>query len=520
MRTIEIFDTTLRDGAQGQSILFTNDDKLAVIEALDKLSIGFIEVGNPGADKKDLDFILQLSKNKLNYSKLVAFGSTRRKGISVLEDENVKKLLLCNLDIISIFGKSWDLHVKEVLGTSEKENLDMIFDTVSHLVANGREVFYDAEHFFDGYKSNKEYAITTLEAAYRAGASRLILCDTNGGSLPFEIYNATKEVVSLFPDCKVGIHCHNDIGCAVASSLEAVRAGACQVQGTFIGIGERCGNTKLYAVIPTLETKMGYSALAKDKLGRLTRTAHKLSDIINITLPSQTPYVGINAFSHKGGMHVDGILKSERSFEHIDPKTVGNSRNFLISSMSGRAAIAAKMSEFLGEVTKDSPDVLKIVDRVSSLEKQGFIFESDASFELLVRRELSLMPRFFELESFKIIGEQFSRDEERLATAIVKIRVDERTKLTAAEGHGPVNALDNALRKALEVFYPTLKTVKLIDFKVRVTEDSTTTSAKVRVIIESSDGERTWTTVGVSHDVINASFLALVDSFEYKLMKS
>ncbi len=519
LKTIDIFDTTLRDGAQGQSVLFTDDDKLGIIDALDKLSISYIEVGNPGADKKDFEFIKRISKKNLKHSKLVAFGSTRRKDKTVFLDENITALLDCGLPIISIFGKSWDMHVREVLKTSEKENLNMIFDTISHLVSKGREVFYDAEHFFDGYKNNREYAITTLEAAYRAGASHLILCDTNGGSFPDEIYEATKEVITLFPDCKIGIHCHNDIGCAVANSLEAVRAGAIQVQGTFIGIGERCGNTKLYAIIPSLELKMGYSCLSEGKMKRLTQTAHRLSDIINISLPSQTPYVGLNAFSHKGGMHVDGMLKSQRSFEHIDPKEVGNNRNILISSMSGRAAIAAKMSEFLDGISKDSPSVSVIVDRVSALEKKGFVFESDATFELLVRRELSLMPRFFELENFKIIGEQFSRDEERPASAIIKIRVDDRTKLTAAEGNGPVNALDNALRKALEVFYPTLKTVKLVDFKVRVTEDNTTTSAKVRVIIESSDGENNWTTVGISHDVINASFIALVDSFEYKLMR-
>jgi len=518
-RTIEIFDTTLRDGAQGEGISFSLEDKLNIAKKLGKLGVAFIEAGNPGSNPKDMEFFRRAGELELQDTQLVAFGSTRKKNIAAEEDENCAALLSAGTLWVAVFGKSWDLHVRDVLRTTLEENLAMIRDTVAFFKGKGRQVVFDAEHFFDGFRGDPDYARRTVLAARDAGADRIVLCDTNGGTFPEEVGRVTGEMVRLL-GVPVGIHAHNDTGCAVADAMAAVDAGAGQVQGTYIGFGERCGNTNLSTVIPNLQLKKGYRCIPPEKMVRLGKTARYIAEVTNLALPANMPYVGRSAFAHKGGMHVDGVTKNAATFEHIAPETVGNRRQILLSEFAGRTAVVSKIAELDSSVTRDSQVTAELIEKLKGMEYRGYAFESAAaSFELFARKELGKYRPAFDLEYFKILGEQPAVKVDRSCSAIIKVKVGDSIEITSAEGDGPVHALDMALRKALEVFYPSLSEVRLIDYKVRVMESHMATAATVRVIIESSDGLSTWTTVGCSADIIDASWQALRDSMEYKLMK-
>lgn len=517
---IEILDSTLRDGAQSEGISFSVQDKINIIKALDEFGVHYIEAGNPGSNPKDIEFFEKAKKMELKNAVLCAFGSTHRKNKRVDEDENVLSLLSAGTRAVSIFGKSWDLHVTQILKATLEQNLELVCNTVKFFKDNGREVIFDAEHFFDGYKANPEYAMKVLAKAAEAGADVLCLCDTNGGCLPGEVYTITKSVVDAFPGIRIGIHCHNDTGCAVASSILAVEAGAFHVQGTFTGIGERCGNTDLSVLIPNLQLKKGYYCVPESSMEHLTSTVFRISEISNVIVPNNKPYSGDSAFAHKAGMHIDGVIKNPVSFEHVDPSKVGNKRRFLMSEVSGRTTVLAKIKSIAPELDKDSPEVAEVVRRLKQLEYEGYQFESaDASFELMVLEVLGRFRPHFNLHMYRTSGEYPLPDGEMSASAMLKIQVDGRTEITAAVGNGPVHALDLALRKALCVFYPELKKVHLTDYKVRVLSGQDATAAKVRVLIESTDGKDVWTTVGVSTDIIQASWKALVDSIEYILFK-
>ena len=516
---VKIFDSTLRDGAQGQGISFSLEDKIKIVKALDEMQIDYIEAGNPGSNPKDMEFFKRLKDVELKTSKLVAFGSTRKPNIEVEDDKNLKNLLSSGTDIIVVFGKSWDFQVTDIIKTSLDENIQMIKDTIKYLCKNEKEVFFDAEHFYDGYKENKDYAMATVKAAEEAGAKLVVLCDTNGGTLPQEIYEITKAVKNEI-SIEIGIHCHDDMGMAVASSIMAVEAGAKQVQGTLIGIGERCGNANLSAIIPVLKFKLGCEVLNGIELVNLTKSSRYIAEICNITLMDQSPFVGSSSFAHKGGMHIDAVTKAPRSYEHIDPEVVGNNRRFLVSEVSGKSTILQEIKKVFPNISKEDTSVQKITDRLKELEYDGYQFEgAEGTVELVIRKIIGKYKPFFKLNHFKIIGEQPYGSEDFSSTAVINITVDGQTEMTAAEGEGPVNALDKAIRKALEVFYPELKKARLVDYKVRVLDSESATEAKVRVLIESTDGIENWSTVGVSRDVIQASWIALVDSIEYKLIK-
>lgn len=518
MNKIQIFDSTLRDGAQGENVNFSVEDKFSVMRALDDFGVDFIEAGNPASNPKDMEFFKRAAENPPKHSKLVAFGSTRRKNVSCEEDANLNALADTEAEYVSIFGKSWDLHALEIINTTLEENLAMISDTVEYLTKKGKKVFFDAEHFFDGYKANAEYALETLKAAEKAGAITVVLCDTNGGCFPDEIAEITKKAAETV-NIPVGIHCHNDTGCAVANSVSAVKAGALQVQGTVTGIGERCGNTNLSTVIANLQLKLGIPCVPEDSMAKLTQLALYVSEICNMKLTGTMPYVGKSAFAHKGGMHADGVKKNPVSFEHIPPEAVGNKRNILLSEVAGRSAILHRINEIAPELTKDSPETKTIIDLLKEMEFRGYQYEAaEASFELLVRKYLGQIENFFGINYFKIIGEK-SGEFQNPSSAIVKVVVNGKTEIAADEGDGPVNAIDKALRQALAVFYPSIADIHLIDYKVRVVDGSAATAANVRVLIESTDGKDIWTTVGASTDIINASVTALIDSIEYKLMK-
>lgn len=517
MKKIHILDSSLRDGAQSEGISFSVSDKLHIIQALDDIGVSYIEAGNPGSNPKDIEFFNRAAEIKLKNAKLCAFGSTRRKNLAVEEDDNVLSLLKARTDVVVIFGKSWDLHIREILRTSEENNLELVYDTVNFFKKKDKELIFDAEHFFDGFKANRDCAINVLKTAAAAGADSLCLCDTNGGCTPDEILRITREIVGLFPGRQIGIHCHNDMGCAVANSMLAVDVGASQVQGTFIGIGERCGNADLSVIVPNLQLKQGYACI-NSNLSRLSDAVYAISEICNMPVPLNKPYVGLSAFAHKGGMHIDGVSKCARSFEHVEPESVGNKRRFLMSEVSGRTTVLAKLGRIAPELSKDSPETAAIVQRLKELEHEGYQFESaDASFELMVLNVLGRFSPHFKLNMYKTSGEYPSPDGEMSAYAMLKIEVGDKTETAAAMGNGPVNALDLALRKALTVFFPEVSRVHLTDYKVRVLTAEKATAAKVRVLMESTNGEEVWTTVGVSTDIIEASWLALVDSIEYIL---
>ena len=518
---LEILDTTLRDGAQGEGITFSAQDKLEVVRALDDLGISWIEAGNPGSNPKDMEFFRLASGLKLEHAKLCAFGSTRKKGVKASEDPGVASLLDAQTQAVVIFGKSWDFHVSEVLRVTHEENLAMIAETVCFLKEKGRRVFYDAEHFFDGWKANPEYALTTLKTAMTAGADRIILCDTNGGTFPDTIEKAVKEAAKITDgsSCLLGIHAHNDADMESANTITAVLAGCRHVQGTLVGFGERCGNTSLSAVIPSLELKLGFRCLPEGKMVMLSEITRIVAETANVAVPGNMPYVGSHAFTHKAGMHADGILKVSKSFEHIDPSLVGNDRHFLMSEVGGRSAIAERAKKIDASITRDHPVTAALAQKLKTLEAEGWQFEgADGSFELMVRRELGRYKPFFNIEAYRVVSEHPTGETIACSHAWVKVHVDGQEEIAADEGDGPVNAMDGALRRALKHFYPELQEVRLTDYKVRVIDGGAATAAKVRVLITSSDGKQTWTTVGVSEDIIDASRAALVDSIEYKLI--
>ncbi|MDR2743110.1 MAG: citramalate synthase [Treponema sp.] len=531
--SVEILDTTLRDGAQGEGISFSVQDKLAVVRALDELGVAWIEAGNPGSNPKDMEFFRLAGNLNLENASLCAFGPTRKKDAAPEEDPQLQSLLAAETGGVVIFGKSWDLHVTEVLRVSLEENLDMIAETVSFLKERGRRVIYDAEHFFDGFRANQDYALATVKAALEAGASRLVLCDTNGGNFPDAITAAIRKVAEAiqptaspppWPDIGaaggiIGIHAHNDAGMAAANTVTAVQIGCRHVQGTLVGFGERCGNTALAAVIPSVSLKLGLPCLPEGRLERISELTRKVAEIANMSVPDDMPYVGAHAFSHKAGMHADAILKVKHSFEHIDPAKVGNDRHFLMSEVGGRSAIAERARKIDPSVTRDHPVTAALAKRLKALEAEGWQFEgADASFELLVRRELGRYRPLFRIEAYRVVSEHPTSEVLACSHAWVKVWVDGKAEIAAAEGDGPVNALDGALRRALKHFYPELEQMRLSDFKVRVIDGNAATAAKVRVLIESTDGQNTWNTVGVSEDIIDASRVALVDSLEYKLI--
>ncbi len=518
-KEILLYDTTLRDGTQAEEVAFSVEDKVRVAMRLDDLGIHYIEGGWPGSNPRDIEFFRAMESQRLANSTLVAFGSTRRARVRVSDDENVGNLLKAGVPVVTVFGKSWKFHVQKALRVSLAENLDMIGETVSYLKRRKDKVFFDAEHFFDGYKADPAYAMKTIRAAREAGADYIVLCDTNGGTLPFEV----AEIVACVRDgleAPLGIHAHNDADTAVASTLAAVREGAGMVQGTINGFGERCGNADLCSIIPALELKMGLHCIERERLSRLRGTARFVYEIANISERKHQPYVGQSAFAHKAGMHVSAVRRTALTYEHIEPSSVGNSRRILVSDLSGRSNIIAKAEELGLDVESSTPVVKEVLDKLKTLENQGFQYEgAEASFELLVQEALKRKKRYFSLRGFRVIDEKRPSDRIPSAEATIKIEVGGEVEHTAAEGTGPVNALDRALRKALERFYPGLRDVRLIDFKVRVLEGQEGTAAKVRVLVESGDGADKWGTVGVSENVIEASWQALVDSLEYKLYK-
>lgn len=517
---IEIFDSTLRDGAQAEGISFSVSDKIKIAKVLDDLGIDFIEAGNPGSNQKDLEFFKEAQNIKFKNSKLVAFGSTRRCNIKVEDDLNLKALLEAKTEYVCIFGKSSLFHVEKIINTTGIENLEMIKDSIKFLKDNNKHVFFDAEHFFDGYKSDRDYAILSLKTAEDAGADRIILCDTNGGTFPDEMISILEDVKKNI-NIPIGIHAHNDCGMAISISVLAVMYGCKQVQGTFLGYGERCGNANLSAIIANLELKKGYECLPKGNISYLTAAAKEVAEISNFKLGYNLPYVGSSAFSHKAGMHIDGVYKNSKSFEHISPEVVGNERRFLISEVAGKSTVIAKINKIYPNVDKNDPNLTKIINTIKELEFGGYQFEgADASFELIVHKAFGKFKPFFEVLDFKTIGEGPLEEEKYSASAIIKVSVGESIEVTADNGDGPVDALNKALRKAISKFYPVLNNVYLSDYKVRILDGKeSATRATTRVIIESTDGDSTWSTVGVSKDIIEASFKALIDSIEYKLFK-
>ncbi len=515
---VRIYDTTLRDGVQREGISLSVNDKLKIAEKLDELGVTYIEGGWPGSNPKELEFFRRAEAElQLKNARLCAFGSTRRPGINAEEDQNIRYLVGAATPVVTVFGKSWDFHVRSALSTSLEENLEMIRDTISYLKSLGREVIYDAEHFFDGYRNNPDYALKTVEAAAQSGADVVVLCDTNGGLMPWELTKIITGVRRAM-DLPLGIHTHNDCGMAVANTLLAVQAGVTHIQGTINGYGERCGNANLCTVIPNLQLKMGLNLLTGQQLSGLTQLSRFAAELANMVPQENQPYVGHNAFSHKGGVHVDAVSKSPDTYEHTDPGRVGNRRRILISELAGRTSVSLKAQESNIALLRDHPKTGKVLDRLKELEHRGYQFEgAEGSFELLILKTMDAYQPFFHLEGFRVIEEK-KENGQLYSEATIKVRVGARQVHTAAEGNGPVNALDNALRKALEEIYPELKKIKLIDYKVRVLDGNDGTGSRVRVLIESRDDHKTWGTVGVSHNIIEASWQALVDSLEYGLL--
>ena len=518
-RLIRIYDTTLRDGTQGEGVSFSGEDKVRLASRLDALGIHYIEGGWPGSNPKDLRFFRRMQDVTLKHAKLAAFSMTRRAGGRADGDGNMQALIDAGAPVATIVGKLWDFHVTDALDTTLPENLAMIADTIAYLRPRMDEVLFDAEHFFDGFRANRDYALATLKAAADAGAHWLVLCDTNGGTLPPDLVEIIREVKRHVP-ARLGIHVHNDAECAVANSLAAVLEGCEQVQGTMNGFGERCGNANLVSVIPALVLKLKLDCIPEPNLRELRDVARFVSELANRKPWSSQPYVGDSAFAHKGGMHVSAVQKHPETYEHIDPGAVGNHRRVLVSELSGKSNILWKAKEFGIDLDRETPDSRRILERLKDLEDQGFLFEgAEASFELLMEKALGRHRAWFELVAYRVIVEEQAAEGEPVAEATVRVRVKGMLEHTAAAGNGPVNALDHALRKALEEFYPSLKTMKLLDYKVRILDESAGTGAKTRVLITSGDGEETWGTVGVAENIIEASWQALVDSIEYKLRR-
>ncbi len=522
---VYLYDSTLRDGAQTSTVNFSVKDKIEIAKMLDGLGIDYIEGGWPGANHTDDEFFENLPK--LKKSQFSAFGMTRRPNASAANDAGLNALINSGTKSVCIVGKAWDFHLKNALNISETENFAMISDSIKHIVKKKKEAAFDAEHFFDGYKANPKFALKCAKTAYEAGARWIILCDTNGGSLPSEISKIVKEVTKHIPGENLGIHCHNDTGNAVANSLAAVEAGVCQIQGTINGLGERCGNANLISIIPTLFLKMGFDVgIKEEQLKNLVKTSNFLDDLLNKERDKFAPYVGKYAFAHKGGLHVSAMAKSTKSYEHIEPEKVGNQRQIMVSDQAGRSNIIARLKE-IGLHSEDHikfSQISDLVNKVKELEAQGYAYDAaDASFEILAKRSLSVVPNFFDLVGFRVLDERKFDAKGKVITiaeATIKIKVGNKITLSVAEGNGPVNALDKALRKALSRKYPSLKNVRLTDYKVRILTPSDGTEAITRVQIESADDTgNKWTTIGVSKNIIDASFMALNDSITYKLMK-
>ncbi len=517
-RQVRIYDATLRDGTQAEGVSFSLLDKLEITQELDKLGLDYIEGGNPGSNPKDMEFFKKIKKISLKKAKVSAFGSTRRKDKRVEEDLSIRALIKAETEVVTLVGKSWILHVEKALRTNKEENLRMIEDSINFFKKEGKEVIFDAEHFFDGYKDNCQYALKTLEVAQTAGADCLVLCDTNGGSMPFEIEKIIKEVQKEI-NSPLGMHAHNDAGVGVANSIIAAGLGIGHIQGTINGYGERCGNADLCSIIPNLVLKLGIDCVCKENLESLTRMSHFVSELANLSPDGHQSYVGKSAFAHKGGMHVSAISRDKRTYEHIDPELVGNKRRVLVSELAGRSNVLYKLKEKELGLEENTFLSKKIIARVKELENQGYEFEgAEGSFELLVKKAKGRYKKLFDLEGFRVTVEK--RDDGRLISeATVKLKLKGKIVHTVAEGNGPVNALDKALRKALKQEYPELSQMHLADYKVRILDARAGTRAKTRVLIESSDKEDRWGTVGVSPNIIEASWEALIDSIEYKLLK-
>ncbi len=516
-RRIAIYDTTLRDGAQAEGVSFSSIGKLLLARRLDQFGVDYIEGGFPGSNPKDMAFFEAVRNETFQHAKIAAFGSTRRVKTRVQDDPIVQGLLLAHTPVVTIYGKSWKLHVRDVLRTTPAENLAMIADTVAFLKEHGKEVIFDAEHFFDGYGHDPDYAMQVLAAAQGAGADMLVLCDTNGGCLPAEIRAITETVIRAFGGM-VGVHTHNDGGLATANALEGVLAGARHVQGTMNGFGERTGNADLCTIMANLSLKMGFDCLLPDSLKRLVEVSEFVYEMANLRPWNKAPFVGASAFAHKAGMHVDGIRKNPLSFEHIPPESVGNRRRILMSELAGSSNVLLKAIEMGFKLDRGSPEVRQILSELERMEKDGYTFETaDASFRLLIQKVLKAHQPFFDLQAYRVTVEKRNTGEPCISEATVKVRVGDHFTHTVGEGDGPVDALNNALRKALEPFFPRIAKVILTDYNVRILDPSQATAAKTRVLIESSDGSRNWGTIGVSDNIIEASSEALVDSMEYTL---
>ncbi len=519
MSLIKLYDTTLRDGTQAEDIALLVEDKIRIARKLDEMGIHYIEGGWPGSNPKDVAFFRDIKREKLGQARIAAFGSTRRAKTTPDKDQNIRTLIQAEPDVVTIFGKTWDFQVREALRISLQENLDLIHDSLAYLKGHVDEVFYDAEHFFDGFKANPEYAIKTLVAAQDAKADCIVLCDTNGGTMPFEVA-AIVEAVRRKITTPLGIHTHNDSECAVANTLSAVQSGVVHVQGTINGFGERCGNANLCSIIPALKLKMGRDCVSDEQLRKLSELSRFVYELANLTPDKHKPYVGKSAFAHKGGVHVSAIQRHPETYEHIRPELVGNTTRVLVSDLSGRSNILAKAQEFDINLDSKDPVTMEILDNIKDLENRGYQFEgAEASFELLMKRALGTHRKFFTVLGFRVIDEKRQEDQKPVTEATIMVKVGGKIEHTAAEGNGPVNALDNALRKALEKFYPRLREVKLHDYKVRVLPAGQGTASVTRVLIESGDRENRWGTVGVSDNIIDASYQALIDSIEYKLDK-
>ncbi len=517
MKKIKVYDTTLRDGMQAEGISFSLEDKLSIAKCLDALGVDYIEGGYAASNQKEMQFFIEAAKLKLKNSRIAAFGSTRRSNTKVSDDVSLNTIISCKTPAATLVGKTWDFHVKKVLGCSLDENILLCAESVKYLKKRGIETIFDAEHFYDGYKDNPKFAMKVLKAVAQAGADAIVLCDTNGGCLPNDIYEITKAVHAELSPLEIGIHAHNDSDCATANSLAAVNAGAYHVQGTINGMGERCGNANLCVLIPNLVFKMDFDVLTAEKIQTLTEVSRFVSEVSNVAPATNMPYVGESAFAHKAGLHVNALRKNKRTYEHIDPKLIGNERRFLISELSGRSNILAKLEK--AKITEDKKLAKKILDRVQELENEGYQFEAaDASFDLLIKKIMGTYTSPFELVKYHVAVEQRAKGD-MITEATVKLTVDGVTEHVVGEGDGPVNALDAALRKSLGNFYPNIKDVHLIDYKVRVVNARAGTAARVRVFIESRDKNSTWGTVGVSENIIEASWQALVDSVAYKLQK-
>lgn len=515
MTRIQLYDTTLRDGSQGEGVNFSLQDKLAITRRLDELGFDYIEGGYPLSNPKDEEYFQRVSELPLRHAKICAFGMTRRKGVTAAEDIGMQALIRSGAPVCTIVGKTWDLHVTEVLRVSLEENLAMIRDSISYVKSQGREAIYDAEHCFDGWKANPDYALQTLRTAAEAGADMIVMCDTNGGTLPATIAGFVHQL-QQHVSVPIGIHCHNDCDLAVANSLAAIQAGAVQVQGTINGIGERCGNADLISTAANLALKLNHPVLAEGGIQRLTELSRYVYELANMNFRSGQPFVGQSAFAHKGGMHVHAVNRLARSYEHIAPELVGNERRILVSELSGRSNIISRTSKFA--IGEDNELMVRILNAVQDLEHEGYQFEAaDASFDLLVMKLAGLHRPAFRLDHYRVHVENQSR--EPMTEAVLKITTADAVQHVVGEGDGPVNALDSALRKALVPVYPGITEMSLVDYKVRVINSAEGTAARVRVMIESRDRSSLWSTVGVSENIIEASWIALVDAFEYKLHK-